>query len=468
MASKLKYESLPVGLKKISRPVISSDIMGNRNVEIRPVGAWVQPAPTDRYSENPDAVTAAEEIEQQMNDIQKQKERRIRQFHEDVKKRVKTIERLKKQQQMEQNIQAVEEERNILQQSAMIKNYKNSRSSSQRKTGTSVHNTETHSIYRSSSHKHRKGSSKSKEDHIQTKVFTDQTSQIHQYTNDARKKLGLKKTDDYIEENDAGALSWHKPLHSFEEDKHPLDCLGLTILTHDHKQIPEIDWERQSVEEPDTDECEDDSSKTRPKKSVHFQVSPRVKGNRLKVKHSVKIPAIYNGVEEEEEKKRKRSQLALYRKLFMDIEREQVKENLRKRDHKRKIQLLKKEKELERKEEEEEALRLVEPRDPITGETRAEIYLREKMEESQIKETLEHHEHQRQKIKETQRYLEALQHNIRIKLEKKGIVLPPLCCCAETAWDTNPDTCANNCIFYKNPKAYTKALQSLLVSCQVG
>ena len=28
----------------------------------------------------------------------------------------------------------------------------------------------------------------------------------------------------------------------------------------------------------------------------------------------------------------------------------------------------------------------------------------------------------------------------------------PLCSCGATIWDTNPNTCANNCIFYKNPK----------------
>ena len=25
-----------------------------------------------------------------------------------------------------------------------------------------------------------------------------------------------------------------------------------------------------------------------------------------------------------------------------------------------------------------------------------------------------------------------------------------MCCCGETLWDTNPDTCANNCVFYRN------------------
>lgn len=50
------------------------------------------------------------------------------------------------------------------------------------------------------------------------------------------------------------------------------------------------------------------------------------------------------------------------------------------------------------------------------------------------------------------RYVGALRRNLREKIAKRGIQLPPLCCCGETVWDSNPDTCANNCIFYKNPK----------------
>lgn len=50
------------------------------------------------------------------------------------------------------------------------------------------------------------------------------------------------------------------------------------------------------------------------------------------------------------------------------------------------------------------------------------------------------------------RFLEALKRNLREKIEKLNIELPPLCCCAPTVWDTNPDTCANNCTFYRNHK----------------
>ena len=45
MAAKNKMKKPSSSLRKIAKPVISTDVMGNRNVEIRAVGAWVQAEP---------------------------------------------------------------------------------------------------------------------------------------------------------------------------------------------------------------------------------------------------------------------------------------------------------------------------------------------------------------------------------------------------------------------------------------
>lgn len=52
----------------------------------------------------------------------------------------------------------------------------------------------------------------------------------------------------------------------------------------------------------------------------------------------VSVPNIYMGVQTEEEKRQRRLEHATYRRLFMDIEREQVKENLRRKEHRKRIQ----------------------------------------------------------------------------------------------------------------------------------
>ena len=49
------------------------------------------------------------------------------------------------------------------------------------------------------------------------------------------------------------------------------------------------------------------------------------------------VPVVRPGVESEAERTRHRQQQALYRRLFMDIEREQVKENIRQKNHRTKM-----------------------------------------------------------------------------------------------------------------------------------
>lgn len=45
-------------LRKIMKPVISTDIMGNRNVEVKAVGARAEPALIYNHSRVPDAVVS--------------------------------------------------------------------------------------------------------------------------------------------------------------------------------------------------------------------------------------------------------------------------------------------------------------------------------------------------------------------------------------------------------------------------
>ena len=49
------------------------------------------------------------------------------------------------------------------------------------------------------------------------------------------------------------------------------------------------------------------------------------------------VPNIYPGIQSVEEQIRSQQQRALYRRLFMDVEREQVKENIRQKDHRTKM-----------------------------------------------------------------------------------------------------------------------------------
>ncbi|CAN0325013.1 unnamed protein product [Rangifer tarandus platyrhynchus] len=172
--------------------------------------------------------------------------------------------------------------------------------------------------------------------------------------------------------------------------------------------------------------------------------------------------ALQSGVSQEEDKKERQKQYLRYRRLFMDIEREQVKEQQRQKEHKKKIEKIKKKKEQQRYAEEQRILRMKSHEEPCSEEKMTDI-----LAQLQLEEIKGAREKQQQKEKEYQRYVEALRAQIQEKMRLYNITLPPLCCCGPDFWDAHPDTCANNCIFYKNHKAYTRALHSVINSCDI-
>ncbi|KAF5899840.1 coiled-coil domain-containing protein 15, partial [Clarias magur] len=156
--------------------------------------------------------------------------------------------------------------------------------------------------------------------------------------------------------------------------------------------------------------------------------------------------------QEEQQKRQRRSQVLMYRRLYMDIEREQVKEHQRQKKYLRRINRIKAEKEQQRYEE-ERRMELARQQD----ERRSELAERERLILERLRlEEEEHAEEKRsaqvKKSKETTRYVEALRAQIKEKLKQEKVELPPLCCCGGNFWDSHPETCANNCVFYNNPK----------------
>ncbi|XP_025854764.1 coiled-coil domain-containing protein 15 isoform X3 [Vulpes vulpes] len=168
-----------------------------------------------------------------------------------------------------------------------------------------------------------------------------------------------------------------------------------------------------------------------------------------------------SGVDQEEDKKERQKQYLRYRRLFMDIEREQVKEQQRQKEHQKKVEKIKKKKEQQRYAEEQRILRMNFHEEPYS-EKMSEI-----LAQLQLEEIKGAREKQQQRKKECQRYMEALRAQIQEKMRLYNITLPPLCCCGPDFWDAHPDTCANNCIFYKNHRAYTRALHSVINSCDI-
>uniref|UniRef100_A0A671P0E3 Coiled-coil domain containing 15 n=1 Tax=Sinocyclocheilus anshuiensis TaxID=1608454 RepID=A0A671P0E3_9TELE len=156
---------------------------------------------------------------------------------------------------------------------------------------------------------------------------------------------------------------------------------------------------------------------------------------------------------QEELKRQRQSQFLMYRRHFMDIEREQVKEHRRHRKHLKRTASIKNEKEQLRKAEEKKMERQRQQEEERKDMAEREYLILEqlRLDEEEAAEKVERRE-KTKSIKESKRYIEAMQALMKKKLEKDNVELPPLCCCGDTFWDSHPDTCANNCIFYNNPK----------------
>ncbi|XP_049981656.1 coiled-coil domain-containing protein 15 isoform X9 [Alexandromys fortis] len=173
--------------------------------------------------------------------------------------------------------------------------------------------------------------------------------------------------------------------------------------------------------------------------------------------------AFQSGVDQEEDKKERQKQYLRHRRLFMDIEREQVKEQNRQREQKKRIEKIKRRKEQQRHAEEQRLLRAHCREEPCSEQKISDVLAQLQLEG--MKGAREKH-HQREK--EYVRYVEALRAQVQEKMKLYNITLPPLCCCGPDFWDAHPDTCANNCIFYKNYRAYNRALHSVINSSDIS
>lgn len=170
--------------------------------------------------------------------------------------------------------------------------------------------------------------------------------------------------------------------------------------------------------------------------------------------------------DQEELKRQRQSQFLMHRRLAMNIEREQVKENKQHRKHLKQTARIKAEKEQMRLEEErklERVRQLAEARQKLE-ERELLILERLKLEEEEERAVELQRRKREEKGKVAARFIEALRAQMKERMAQAKLELPPLCCCASSFWDSHPDTCANNCVFYNNPKVYAQALHSALAS----
>ena len=141
-------------------------------------------------------------------------------------------------------------------------------------------------------------------------------------------------------------------------------------------------------------------------------------------------------------------QLHLFHQLYSDLEREATRQRRARQVLKGSAERRRKESEVRRRMIEKD----LEKEDSVLSEESCVERERERMEEWEQTVALEKRRHQLQTARETERYVEALRAQLRERLASYSTPPPPLCSCGSTLWDTDPQTCANNCPFYHNPR----------------
>jgi hypothetical protein len=156
-------------------------------------------------------------------------------------------------------------------------------------------------------------------------------------------------------------------------------------------------------------------------------------------------------------------QLHLFHRLYSDLEREATRQRRVRQVLRGSAERRRKESEVRRRTIEED----LEEEDSVLSEESCTERERERLEEWEQTVALERRRHQLQTARETERYVDALRAQLRERLASCPKPPPPLCSCGSTLWDTDPQTCANNCPFYRNPRAYATALGNLIATLKI-
>nr|XP_039266840.1 uncharacterized protein LOC120342187 [Styela clava] len=266
-----------------------------------------------------------------------------------------------------------------------------------------------------------------------------------------------------LEDNDDDNKENEEDMKTEEQEFYSVPASSLAPSSVYFKSGVEGQWRRQEVIP-----CENHSPKqvaiTRMGKNLLRESDVAIKQHKChstNMQEKSEYPVAAPGVVEHERKKMDERSRLLSRRVFSDMEREKVREERRRREHKCKVERLRAEKEAAREQLEKE-------HDGRIHAAAAKIEQRKIAKDMKEKRKAKKEKDKIEKQKRIERFATAIKAQIQERLEMNRITLPPLCCCSRTFWGTNPYTCANNCLFYRNMEAYTVALQSVLSTMERG
>uniref|UniRef100_A0A8C8RUG8 Coiled-coil domain containing 15 n=1 Tax=Pelusios castaneus TaxID=367368 RepID=A0A8C8RUG8_9SAUR len=450
---------------------VNQAVLAERNQSVAPVGVWVESAQADCKWEESIAFASAFQVEEELKEQQKEKEENLKRFQGEVKQRVNRQIKMRRKQQLQKSCEAAEKESSVVMQcsdSALHLTpkrntclYRSNGESAICSSGTNLIPVQQLSSSWEAGRKEK-----------QSQMFHQQANTLSKTMKQVRRRLASCRTVPKGADPPElpGGIWGVSPTRNKPVSRRPPPVQGEEgefeeIPLAGHHDLP-AELQDQATTKNQTEQDDNLYYKLEFGKVCNgLMKESDPAGPSSGLNTDVQTPLVlWPGIDKEETRKQRQNQYLRYRRLFMDIEREQVKEQQRQRERQKKIAKIKSEKEHQRRVEEQRMQELAYQRDTYPGEKACEILAQLKLEERRVRESKE----KQQRNKEYMRYIDALRAQMREKIKLHNIDLPPLCCCGVDFWDSHPDTCANNCMFYKNHKAYTRALQSVISSCDIS
>ncbi|XP_068274445.1 coiled-coil domain-containing protein 15 [Nyctibius grandis] len=438
-------EGQPVG-RQARPPQQSWRVLAERNLSVAPVGVWVESGPKESL-----AFASAFQVEEELKEQQREKAANLRRFQGEVKQRVNWQVRMRRKQQLQKSYEAAERE------SCMAVRYSALRLPPRKNTclfhshpAPAIHSPGARAIL-------------TQWQGMPSEPFQQQAAQLSKTVKQVRRRLASRKTippGTGPPELPGGIWRREKP-ESCKTTLVPAEDESEELLLVGHHDLP-AELQDQGTAPREAERDDDFYIKIQFAKQCDGSVkdsSLPVSPQRLHTNYQAPL-LLWAGVDQEETKKQRQNEYLRYRRLFMSLERERVKEQRKQKERQKRITEIKSKKENQRRVEEQRMKEMVDRQEPSPGEGTCETLAQLKLEERRVKKVKE-----KQQRKEYVRYVEALRAEMKEKIKLSNIDLPPLCSCGSDFWDSHPDTCANNCVFYKNHQAYSHALQSLISSC---
>ncbi|KAM7030116.1 coiled-coil domain-containing protein 15 isoform 1-T1 [Acridotheres tristis] len=391
-----------------------------------PVGVWVESAPGQQSP----AFASAFRVEEELKEQQQRKAASLRRFQGEVRQRVNRQVRMRRRQELQKAYEAAERESCVtVQYSTPWRN-------------TCLFQSLPAPIICGPS----AGSGPAQPEEEHGEPFQQQAAELSRAVQQVRRRLASRSAAWRQEKPDPcpGAAV---PMEESEE-----------LLLAGHHDLP-VELLEQGTAANGTGQHDDFYIKIELKKVCDGSVKDLSPPGPPGRPHSEYQPPLklWAGVDQEETRKQRQNEFLRCRRLFMALERQRVREQQRQRERQHRGAQIKRQKENERRAEEQRMRDMAEQREPSPGKGTWEALAQLQLEERRVRD-------RQQRDKEHMRYVEALRAQMKEKVKFCNIDLPPLCSCGSDFWDSHPDTCANNCVFYKNHKAYSQVLHSVISS----